>query len=179
MHYIYLNQNDDGIHCLSDVIYFIFYNENDLANDKILESCVETVKKWFNKWTNEFEIIHYDKKACEKKQWGNDHYDIVNNSQIIIECLDDLTCYMSLEQIAFDFVEYLRISPLAINAAWYLELSNFVQELTLIRNEELKIMFSDKYYLEKCAKIVKQSSFIDNTSSPTYWDDVFKNLNIT
>ncbi len=175
--YIALNP-DESLGCLSEIIWFISDNADNLAKDNILEQCIEAMKKCYAKWTSEFIVVHYNKKACEEKQWCLEHDDIVENSQIIIESLDDLAYYKSLETIAFDFIEEICTSTVSLKSAWYLELGSFNNRYSIIRSKKLKEMLSARNYLMECARKVKESSFIKTTTSPTYWNDLFERLNI-
>ncbi len=176
----YINNNpDNSLDCSTEIIWFISEHIGSLKKDGLFEKCEDSLKACLNTWTKNFAVEHFDKEACRKKEWVIDHDDGVENSQLLIESLDDMVFYESLANIAFDFIAEIRSSETGIQCAWYLELCNINKVYNCcIQCEKLKEFLADQKYIDRCSDIVKKTSFMDQVTSPTYWNDVCGRLNI-
>ena len=97
---------------MSDIIYFISREKKALEKDGVFKHCCSALEQCFDSWTTEFKVIHYDKEACKKKQWTLEYEDIVENSQMVCELVDDL-CNYALADLATKLVNSLA-SAIAI-----------------------------------------------------------------
>jgi len=119
-----LNTPEDSLDCINEIPHFIKYYKENLIKDGIFNDCLELLYALPDRWTSEFNIVHYDKKACESKGWVLKHNDIVGNSQLVCEFIDNL-CSKNLEEIAIKFIRNISADNASdIKSAWFLEYAN-------------------------------------------------------
>lgn len=106
----------------NSLIFFISNEEKKIRKDNLFVPCIESFNSTFKNWTSTFKVIHYDKKACEKKQWLLNYKDIVENSQAVLEFIDTFFYYSNLSNLAIGLVKYLSdINIPPVRSAWFLE----------------------------------------------------------
>ena len=118
----YLEENpEDALECLSNIMFFISDNKEKLGKDGMLDKCESRIIQIFLRWTAQFEVVHFNKKACEKKQWVLDYADIVKNSQVVYELIEDL-CNHNLVDWAEKLINLLMDDEQnEICSAWLIE----------------------------------------------------------
>lgn len=67
-------------------------------------------------------MTHFDSEARRAKEWGLDHCDYVQNSEVIGQGLEDLVRYAWHLNLAVAFVRNLSQSSEPVKQAWFLEL---------------------------------------------------------
>lgn len=176
----YIKENsEDALDCVSDLLWFISHHVEDLKKDDLLDACIEQIKDCLTYWTKEFDVVHHDADACQKKGWGLEYYDTVKNNQLVTEALDDLARFQSLKFVATNFLEELRASTDPLKAAWTLELHHVHVKYHFIEDAQLSRLISNKKALKASAQIVLDSGYTNKTTSPTYWNDVLDKLGTT
>ena len=174
LHYI-RKHPDDALECSTNIIWFISHHEAELRSDELYEKCADGMKACLRIWSSDFKVVHYDLRACKAKGWSLEHADIVGNSQLILESLQDLAYYKSMTGVAFDFLEYLCTCDKPLHSAWYLELCSSDLLYHVVEDFKLKGKLSDRAAIHKCAGIVLKA-MVPAEYSPTYWKDVFSRL---
>jgi len=180
----------------NSLIFFISNEERKIRKDNLFVPCIESLYSIFKNWTSMFKVIHYDRKACEKKQWLLNYKDIVENSHAVSEFIDALCYHSNLSNVAISLVKYLSdINNEAVRSAWYLEYvystrkryefysqeNNFkipgdinLSEIPLLPATNIPEIFeiiSDNDLARKHYLKIKQSIVLEE-KSPTYWKDL-------
>jgi len=117
------NRKDDGVNCIADVIWFISEHAERLGRDGLLEECREQVRALLAEKTREFVVCHWDKTTHPERCGKRDHYDYVQNSQLVETALEALLRFRALWAWADEFLDTLfsaRGEP--VKSAWFLEL---------------------------------------------------------
>lgn len=117
------NPDDDGIHCVADVMWFVSEHAARLEQDGLLEECREQVLALLRERTGQFVVIHWDREKNRQMGFDRDHLDYVEDSQLVCDTLEALLRFEKLRTWAEKFLVALGQScndPL--QSAWYLEI---------------------------------------------------------
>jgi hypothetical protein len=113
---------DDALEFMNGVIFFISDSTEELKNASLLEPSRDALTKIFHKWTEAFKVVHYDKDACKAKGWVLEYDDIVENSQIVCELIDELWRRKTHKDLADDLTKSLANQfQSRVKSAWLLE----------------------------------------------------------
>ncbi len=171
--------NTDKLEMVSSVFGFCSNNAKNLEADGLLDTIVSEINECLNTWSNKFEIVHFDEKACLEKEWTLTHMDYVKDSEVILEGTTDLVRFESLKHIAVSFYKSIALfDDNQIKASWFLELSRSrFGVYTPPECEEISTLLTDKKLLNKAYDVVYPLA-LDESVSPTYWKDTFNQLSL-
>jgi hypothetical protein len=173
-------EQEHGLDLTTSVIWFASENAAQLEADGLLESCRNEITNCLQKWTQIFEVLHFDKDACMKKEWVISYFDYVRNVEEVCETLCDLDRFEKHGDLADEFLESLvQSTATPVQSAWFLELVRAQEDvrpppsrpffLSLFANQEILI--------EK--QLAVENFILKKTPSPTYWRDTFKAIGLT
>jgi len=179
----YIKENPgDGFECLSQVIHFVSAEVGLLKRDGLIDPSRREMRLWFEQWTKSFTVQHYDKQACRQKGWVIEYDDIVHNSQLVSELIDDLVRFRTHADLAEEMVQSLaRPAQDYTRSAWFLEYARQVRTgyLDLEAQSNLKIhrLIADNQLLQ-CHYDLILNTVVAQEESPTFWSDLRKALNL-
>ncbi|HVU14627.1 MAG TPA: hypothetical protein VHD90_25300 [Phototrophicaceae bacterium] len=179
----YLVVLDDGGQAMSlvhAIIGFISMNQRYLQDDDILETVRDCVRECLEHWTKQFQIVHYDREASQKKGWGIPYFDYVKNTEIVAAAINDLVDFKAHVDLAEEFVKALADNTSdSVKAAWFLEYAR--TQFDPVRqpppHKPITRLITDTERLRKAAKLVREHVNLTE-SSPTYWHDTFRRLHL-
>jgi hypothetical protein len=168
-----------GLDVVTPIIGFIANNKKYLADDGILDIVRDCIRECLAYWTRQFEVIHYDEKACRKMGWGRKHFDYVKNSEAVCMMTEELVRFEKDADLAEAFVHDLAAnSDNPVNAAWFLEYSGSQGAIyPPPAYEPITHIINDEELLLKAALVVEEQ-VIPKEPSPTYWHDTFMKLGL-
>jgi hypothetical protein len=121
LEYMVTNPND-ALEFMNGVIFFISDSTDELKQASLLEPCRDGLSQIFHHWTNDFKVVHYDKDACKAKGWILEYDDIVENSQVVCELIDELWRHKTHKDLADHLIKSLADGfRNEIKSAWLLE----------------------------------------------------------
>ena len=172
--YLLLHERD-AFELVTAIIGFVSINTKFLAEDGILETVRDCMRECFSYWVREFQVIHFDKKACRQKGWGIEYDDAVVNSELIAIGTTDLVRFHYNADLAEEFVRGLAFNTDdPVKAAWFLEYSRSQHAVYHPPvYEPITNLINDDELLLKAMLLVEQQ-IVPNEPSPTYWRDTFK-----
>jgi hypothetical protein len=186
----------DSIEFLRPLFFFVSSEEKKLQKDNLFEPSLNAMKLIFKKWTSAFQVVHFGKEECKKKQWNLDYYDIVENSQIIYEIIDSLCLHNNLLNVAIYLIKFLSdIKNEPVRSAWFLEYEystwqryEMFSKYGIIETpDELDFKNIDMIPTKKIPGIFKivsdkelvhahyskiENNIVKKEKSPTYWRDL-------
>jgi hypothetical protein len=174
----YLLAHDLGaLDVVTPIIGFVSQNHHGLDKDGILESARDCIRECLAHWTREFQVIHFDEKACRQKGWGLTYFDYVKNQELIGLATTDLVRFEHDADLAAEFVQNLAANiENPLKAAWFLEYSRSQGDVYFPPlYEPITRLINDEDLLLKAAVVVEQQ-VAPHEPSPTYWRDTFKTL---
>lgn len=128
------NPNGDGVHCVADVIWFLSKYSERLSQDGLLTECQERVLGLLEEHTAQFVVVHWDWEKNQQMGYKRDHYDYVENGQVVGDTLEALFRFESLASVGASFLASLsqaRGEP--IKSAWFLECVETAKRWALFR----------------------------------------------
>jgi hypothetical protein len=169
----------DGLEIVTPIVGFIAKNHKYLAEDGILDIVRDCIRELLSYWTREFEVIHYEEKACREKGWGLKYFDYVKNCDVIGMATQDLVRFESDADLAVAFVHGLAYnSDNLVKASWFLQYSSSQGDIYYPPlYEPITRIINDEELLLKAAVVVEEH-VIPNEPSPTYWRDTFMKLGL-
>jgi hypothetical protein len=174
-----LNHPDDALDLVTTPIWFASEFVEDLRRDGLLNPVRDRIRDCFVTWTREFHVIHFDQEACRAKGWGVPYSDYVNFSEVICQGMEDLARFNSHADLALEFFRSLSAAHAnPVNSAWLLYLSH-AQTAAYPPPDDpaIREILNDKALLQSAAETVR-STVAPAEPSPTYWRDVFAELNL-
>ncbi len=168
------NNPRDALDFMSGVFCFIGSNAPNLESDSLHLNTTEAIEEVFQERTRQFAVAHYDADACREKAWTLDHQDIVENSQSIMQLIEDLQSFPAYPELADKLVESLALQQQhAIRSAWFLEYAREVSNSPGIfkTSEAQRRFIEDRTLLQDHYNRVLKS-VVATTESPTYWSDL-------
>ena len=114
--------NADAVHCVAAVMWFISEHAARLEADGLLEDCRAQVESLLTERTAQFGVIHWDREKNRQMGCDREHYDYVEDSQLVCHALEALLRFEKLGGWALEFVEALsRAADEPLKSAWFLE----------------------------------------------------------
>ncbi|HTH46516.1 MAG TPA: hypothetical protein VMB21_03300 [Candidatus Limnocylindria bacterium] len=160
------NIDGDGIQIDSAVVWFLSHHADRLKTDNLLAACRNEMERCFAHWTHQFFVTHFDRAACEAKGWRLKRYNIVSNSQVLNETIEALERHETHRAWGESFIAQLAGSENdPLRSAWFLE---YAREGTACLEQSL---------LERHARTVLEATDLFD-AYPTYWEDIFTDLNL-
>lgn len=177
INYIFEQRENYGEFFLG-VVDFISMHSEQLSRDGLLGPTKKCVFDCLRKWTKSFEVVHYDKEACQDRGWGLEYNDIVSNCYSVIEILVQFAEKKTHGDWVDEFVEDLVKSPDdPLKSAWVIEIaSQYPPTLRRRRPHLAKVLYDDSLLKLHAQRVLNR--FVKNSPSPTYWTDVFNRLGI-
>ena len=115
--------NPDAVDCLADVIWFVSEQAARLEQDGFLEACREQVLALLRERTTQFVVVHWNREKNRQMGFNRDHFDYVEDSQLVCDTLEALLRFEKLRTWAEEFVAALgRSGDDLLQSAWYLEI---------------------------------------------------------
>ena len=144
--------NSEDLEMVSSIFGFCSNNTKNLEADGLLDTIIDEINQCLYLWTNKFEIVHFDEKACLDKEWTVKHMDYIKYTEVILEGTTYLVRFKSLKHIAVSFYESIAsFNGDQIKASWFL--------------------------LNQAYDLVYPLA-LDKAISPTYWKDTFNQLSL-
>jgi hypothetical protein len=167
------NNPRDSLEFMPGVLCFIEHEIQRLESDSLDQSTRRAIEEIFQAWTSRFVVVHYDVAACRAKGWTLDHDDIVENSQSVLELVENLQTFPAFPEFADELITSLAIQQeYPIQSAWFLEYARLDSSIRLIevtpaqrRLIEDRVLLQDHY--DRIARTI-----VPRTASPTYWPDL-------
>ena len=169
---------DKSLDCISDIIWFVSKHSKLLKDDGLLEPICQKIQSCLQGWTNDFQIRHFDEKACDENGWRLKHFDHVDRQEVVCLMLDDLERFESQAEWADRFLDDLITSNLPEKAAWTIELARSQHDVyhPPVRTRFVEV-FNDLNLLLKKKQLVERSPLFP-FASPTYWQDTLREIGI-
>ena len=142
---------DDAREFIDGIICFASEHAVQLTKDQLFSQIEKAMRSCFEAWTNQFLVEHFDEKACQDKGWNINHYDYVNNSEIVRELIESLTTSQDK----------------ATRSAWLLEYAR-----------EAGVFMFEHGLLQRHYKSI-EVTLVANEPSPTYWKTIRKELDLS
>lgn len=117
------NLDEEAIHCVADIIWFVSEYAERLAQDGLLHACGDQVLAFLMEQTSEFKVLHWDKTTFPERCGQREYIDYVVNSQSVDDTVEALLRFKTLRGWATEFLGSLmsaKADPL--RSAWYLAL---------------------------------------------------------
>ena len=116
------NPNDDAVHCVSDVIWFLSEHARRLEEDGLLAECRDQIRDLLGQRLTSFAIIHWDRVKNREMGFDRDSHDFVEQSQLVEGTLETLFRFRTLAGWATEFLAGLKASrDQPMRSAWFLE----------------------------------------------------------
>ena len=174
------NDKEDASEMITALVGFMSIQANALEADKLLEPSRREMTHRLQRWTEAFQIRHYDETECRSKGWGRKHYDIVIGSHLVCDMLEQIDHFSVHLDLATDFVASLvNHEGDHTRAAWHLELARArLESISLnVKNGELIRLLTEYSLLRASANVLLPSIFeADDVSS--YWNDTYRLLGL-
>ncbi|NQT93133.1 MAG: hypothetical protein HQ559_10265 [Lentisphaerae bacterium] len=176
-----LSHDDDSLELVTSLAWFISEYRDQLEAVSALAACRDWMTLCLRTWTKDFTVIHSDRGACEKKQWGIRCFDYVKHSETIAEGTCDLVRFTANADLAIEV--YRRVSATTadpVEAAWFLE---FARQRCVhdVRKppkcSEVTELLEDKETVERSAQTVS-AHLPSYPKSPSYWRATFNALGV-
>jgi hypothetical protein len=169
----------ESFNCHSEVVWFLSEYAQPLAQDNLLAPALDTIKAVLARWMGHFTIQHYTTHACRTKGWGNQYYNIVENSQSVCQVLEDIIRFVTHATWAETFTTTLAATKgNRLASAWFLELCyEYAFGLFRPANAVIMSVLTDRATVQEHGSYLIRTSLRWNTSR-TYWRDVFQKLGV-
>jgi hypothetical protein len=116
------NPNGDAVNCVADVIWLLSEHATRLEKDRLLPECRETVLALLKERTGQFVVTHWDREKNRQMGRDREHYDYVEDSQLVCDTLEALFRFGTLRGWAGEFLEMLSCAQNEpLKSAWFLE----------------------------------------------------------
>jgi len=115
------NPDEEAVHCVADIIWFVSEYAEPLAQDELLDDCWDQVRAFLAEQTSEFKVLHWDKTTCPERCGHREYIDYVVNSQSVDQTIEALLRFKTLRTWGTEFLAALmgaKENPL--KSAWYL-----------------------------------------------------------
>ena len=123
--------SDDGVNCVADVIWFLS------EQDGLLGECREQVLALLRERTSWFGVIHWDREKNRQMGRDRDHYDYVEDSQLVCHTVEALVRFQILASWALEFMKALgQAEHEPLKSAWFLECVAQTRRLAFFRGKE-------------------------------------------
>jgi hypothetical protein len=174
-----LSHDGEALDMCDVLVRFAAEFEGQLKTDKLFDTVRVELKSCLDHWTRNFEVVHFDEKACEEKGWRLQHMDYVKMEETICEFTCELIKHDSIADLALDFTKGLaNHAGDPIKASWFLQYSMARNDVYKPPEDpEILEILSNKEYLKDAAEVVLKNC-VENEASPTYWNDAFRVLEI-
>lgn len=115
------NPNDDAVHCVADVIWFLSEHARRLEEDGLLAECRHQIRDLLEQRLGTFVIIHWDRAKNREMGFDRASYDYVEECQLVADTLEALFRFRTLADWAADFLSRLMESrDQPTRSAWFL-----------------------------------------------------------
>ncbi len=174
-----LKHPDDALDLVTTPIWFASEFVEELRRDGLLNAVRDRICDCFTHWTREFHVIHFDEAACRAKGWGISCSDYVKFSETICEGLDDLVRFKAHADLAHEFFHSMSTADSdPVKSAWILYFS-YAQTAVYPPPDDptIRRILNDRELLQAAADTVRSTIALAEPS-PTYWRDVFDELNV-
>jgi hypothetical protein len=182
------NPNGAGMNCVNDVMWFLSEHAARLAEDELLPDCREQVFTLLRERTEQFQVTHWDREKNRQMGYDREHYDYLEDSQLVWQTLETLFQFKSLGDWAGEFLSALsQAEKELLKSAWFLELSATWPELHRLWAEfeqrgsdhDCPVHLApDQALLERHARVIRNSGELF-TRHPTYWNGLFGKLGLS
>lgn len=114
--------NPDAVDCIADVLWFISEHAARLERDDLLSECHDQVLALLHERTAQFVVVHWDREQNRQMGRDRDHYDYVEDSQLVCDTLEALLRFETLGTWAAEFLGSLGSAEHEpLKSAWFLE----------------------------------------------------------
>ncbi len=114
--------NPEAVHCVADVMWFISEHAARLEQDGLLPECHDQVLALLQERTAQFMVVHWDREKNRQMGRDRDHYDYVEDSQLVCDTIEALLRFGTLGKWAAEFLDSLgRAKSEPMKSAWFLE----------------------------------------------------------
>ena len=166
---------DQGNELLPSMVYFVARHADELRAEKLFAPCIDAFYAWFQTWTREFKIVHFDEAACRAKRWNLTHFDYVKNADNVRDLLETLGQHMKEHGLTEAMIRHLfRPGHTPEDSAWLLEIARD-QNYGAERIEQIA---SDTTLFQRTLDELK-TTLMRSATCPRYWQDVAGELALT
>ncbi|HYT55363.1 MAG TPA: hypothetical protein VEQ38_11675 [Verrucomicrobiae bacterium] len=169
------NNPRDALEFMSGVLCFVESNIRSLESDSLHRKTAEAIHEIFEVWTSEFVVIHYGTDACRERGWELDHQDIVQNSQSVMQLIEDIQSFPAFPELADELIQSIASQhDDHVRSAWFLEYAREMQDWsgTFIKSSATQArFFKDRDLLQDHYNRIS-SNIVAASNSPTYWADL-------
>lgn len=114
--------NPDAVDCVADVMWFLSEYAARLEQDGLLPECREQILALLRERTVQFVVVHWDREKNRQMGRDRDHYDYVEDSQLVCHTVEALLRFKSLGEWSAGFIGELGSAQNApVKSAWFLE----------------------------------------------------------
>lgn len=173
------NHPDDCLDLCTTAAWYISEHTDLLESDGILDDAADALNGCLVKWTADFQVIHYDRTACETKGWSLTYMDYVVGEEAVCEFLNDLIEFENQANIAENFIYKMVHDDRGLScAAWHLNLAaSYGEVYSPPKLPAIKKNLLLRPALKSAADMVRNEPEM-LAVSPTYWNDVFVKLGL-
>lgn len=173
------SHEDEALDLITSIVWFASEYAKQLDSEGMLHATRERLREILRHLTCQFTVIHFDRKACAQKGWGNPSFNLVHNAEVVCVGTSDLVRFKTHQDLAEEFTLSLaHHDGDPIKAAWFLEYARCQSDVyTPPEIPSITSLLSDRLLLEQAASVVIEK-VMPNESSPNYWDDTFAFLGL-
>jgi hypothetical protein len=114
--------NPDAVDCIADVLWFVSEHAARMEQDGLLPDCHDQVLALLQERTAQFVVVHWDREKNRQMGRDRDHFDYVEDSQLVCDTIEALLRFETLGTWAAEFLNSLgRAENEPIKSAWFLE----------------------------------------------------------
>ena len=174
-----LENDEAATNLVTSLVWFASEFADRLANDGLLDVTRQNLTACFDHWTDNFNVIYFNRRRCKEKGWGIGYFDYVKHSEVICEGTCALVKFKTHSDLAESFVRSLaNHSGNAMKAAWFLEYARSRNDVYHPpRHTGIQGLLNDRHLLLEAANVVLEK-MVDAERSPTYWEDTFRLLGL-
>ena len=175
------SHDDDAFDLVTSLAWFISEFQPRLEADGAIGVCRDLMESCFDQWTAEFQVVHFDRFACQEKGWRHRYFDYVKHSETIAVGTYDLIRFTANADLATRLYKRVaRESASPVEAAWFLEFSrrHFSTDVRKPpKHGEITKILQDQEIAERSAQLVA-SGLEGYAGFSSYWRDTFNALAI-
>jgi hypothetical protein len=110
----------DVVDCLADVVWFVSEHAARLDGDGLLADCRAEILALLTERTRQFAVVHWDRETNRQMGRNRDHYDYVEDSQVVCGTLRALLEFKTLRAWAEEVLTSLsRAEGEPVKSPWY------------------------------------------------------------
>ncbi len=177
-----LRHPSDALEYLAGVVSWVSENDSALTRDNLREPVRNCFRHLIGGWTETFKVIHFDEQTCRSKGFGVKFYDYVENSDSVVQMIEDLLRFEKQQDLADEFVAGLAgQEDTGLQSAWLLELAHELRQryvywpgriqgenVTRLPFPTLDKLILDMDLLQSHLNRIR-NTLVAEEPSPTYW----------